>query len=90
MNKPERNLERLRKIVVKKALEGEKIKEVAHRYMVSRKFVYKWLKRFEENPEGEWWKDRSSRPKTIHRKVDEELRERIRELRVKQGMNRRR
>ena len=55
--------------------------------MVSRKFVYKWLKRFRENPEGEWWKDRSSRPKTIHRKVDEELRERIRELRIKQGMN---
>jgi len=55
--------------------------------MVSRKFVYKWLKRCRENPEGEWWKDRSSRPKTIHRKVNEELRERIRELRVKQGMN---
>jgi len=87
MNKPERNLERLRKIVVKKALEGEKIKEVAHKFMVSRKFVYKWLKRFRENPEGEWWKDRSSRPKTIHRKVDEELREKKRELRIKQGMN---
>ncbi|UJG44066.1 MAG: DDE-type integrase/transposase/recombinase [Candidatus Heimdallarchaeum endolithica] len=87
MNKTERNLEKLRKIVVKKALEGEKIKEIAHKYMVSRKFVYKWLKRFRENPEGEWWKDRSSRPKTIHRKVDEELKERIRELRIKQGMN---
>jgi len=72
MNKPERNLEGLRKIVVKKALEGENIKEVAHDYMVNRKFVYKLLKRFRENTEGEWWKDRSSRPKTIHRKVDEE------------------
>jgi len=39
-DKPKRNLERLRKIVVKKALEGEKIKEIAHRFMVSRKFVY--------------------------------------------------
>jgi len=87
MNKPERNLEKLRKIVVKKALEGEKIKKVAHDYMVSRKFVYKWLKRFRENPEGEWWKDRSFRHKTIHRKVNEELKERIRELRLKQGMN---
>jgi len=87
MNKPKRNLERLRKIVVKKALEGEKIKEGAHMYMVSRKFVYRWMKRFKENLEGEWRKDRSSRPKTIHRKVDEELREGVRELRVKQGMN---
>ncbi|MHA1867594.1 MAG: helix-turn-helix domain-containing protein [Candidatus Heimdallarchaeaceae archaeon] len=58
MNKPERNLERLRKIVVKKALEGEKIKKVAHDYMVSRKFVYKWLKRFRENLEGEWLVER--------------------------------
>jgi len=55
--------------------------------VVGRKFVYKWLKRFKENPEGEWWKNRSSMPKTLHMKVDEELRERIRELRVKQGMN---
>jgi len=85
MDKPKRNLERLRKIVVKKALEGEKIKKVAHDYMMSRNFVYKWLKRFRENPEGEWWKDRSSRSKTIHRKVNEELRERIRELMIKQG-----
>ncbi|UJG42490.1 MAG: helix-turn-helix domain containing protein [Candidatus Heimdallarchaeum endolithica] len=58
MNKTERNLEKLRKIVVKKALEGEKIKEIAHKYMVSRKFVYKWLKRFRENPEGEWLVER--------------------------------
>ncbi|UJG43027.1 MAG: helix-turn-helix domain containing protein [Candidatus Heimdallarchaeum endolithica] len=58
MNKNERNLEKLRKIVVKKALEGEKIKEIAHKYMVSRKFVYKWLKRFRENPEGEWLVER--------------------------------
>jgi len=40
--------------VVKKTLEGEKIKEVAHRFMVSRKFVFKWLKRFKEDSEGEW------------------------------------
>jgi len=59
--------------VVKKDLEGEKIKKIAQKHMESRKFVYKWLKRFRENPEGEWWKDSSSRPKIIHRKVDEEL-----------------
>jgi len=71
MNKTERNLEKLRKIVVKKALEGEKIKEIAHKYMVSRKFVYKWLKRFRENPEGEWWKDRSSRQTTVTKVIKE-------------------
>jgi len=55
--------------------------------MVNRKLVYTWLKSFKENPEGEWWKDRFSRPKTIHRKVDDKQRERIRKLRLKQGMN---
>jgi len=45
---PKRNMERLRKIVVKKALEGETIKEVAQKYMVSRKFVYRRLKRLKE------------------------------------------
>ncbi|MHA1303256.1 MAG: hypothetical protein DRP00_03070 [Candidatus Aenigmatarchaeota archaeon] len=46
MNKPERNLVRLRKIVVKKALEGEKITNISRQYMVSRKFIYKWRKRY--------------------------------------------
>jgi len=32
------------------------------------------------------WKDRSSKPKTLRKKVDEELRERIKELRTRQGM----
>jgi len=59
------------------------IKEVAHKSMVSRKFVYKWLKMFRENSEREWYKDRSYRSKNIHRKVYEELKERIRELKVK-------
>jgi len=51
MDKSERNLERLRKIAVKKESEEERIKEEAHRFMFSRKFVYKWLKRFRENHE---------------------------------------
>jgi len=53
LTNPERNLERLRKIVVKKNLEREKIKELSHKYMVGRKLVYKWLKRFKDKPEGE-------------------------------------
>jgi len=49
----------------------EKINVIAHMYIVSRKFIYKWLKRFRENLEGKWRKDRSSRPKAINRKADE-------------------
>ena len=43
-----RNHELIRKRVVKKVLNGEKVTEVAKRFRVSRKFVYKWLKRYRE------------------------------------------
>jgi len=42
------------------------------------------VKEFRESPEGEWWKEIPSRLKTMHRKVDDELSKRIKELRVKQ------
>ncbi len=48
MNKPKRNLERLRKIVVKKSFGRREDKKGSS--------LYKWLKRFREDPEGEWWK----------------------------------
>ncbi|MHA1687072.1 MAG: helix-turn-helix domain-containing protein [Candidatus Heimdallarchaeaceae archaeon] len=44
MNQP-RNPVIIRKRVVKKVWDGEKVTLVAKRFRVSRKFVYKWLKR---------------------------------------------
>ncbi len=85
--KPKRNLVKLRKIVVKKALNGENITHLARAFMVSRKFIYKWMKRHSEDPEGEWYKERSSRPKTIKGKVTEEKKERILALRRAYGFN---
>ncbi|MHA1853313.1 MAG: helix-turn-helix domain-containing protein [Candidatus Heimdallarchaeaceae archaeon] len=40
-----RNPVMIRKRVVKKVVDGEKVTLVAKRFRVSRKFVYKWLKR---------------------------------------------
>ncbi|MHA1853425.1 MAG: helix-turn-helix domain-containing protein, partial [Candidatus Heimdallarchaeaceae archaeon] len=40
----------IRKRVVKKVVDGEKVTSVAKRFRVSRKFVYKWLKRYREDP----------------------------------------
>ena len=82
-----RNPELIRKAVVKKVLKGEKVTEVAKRFRVSRKFVYKWKKRYEENPKGEWWKEKSRRPKNIKRKITAEIRKRIIELREDYGYN---
>ncbi|MHA1852924.1 MAG: helix-turn-helix domain-containing protein [Candidatus Heimdallarchaeaceae archaeon] len=73
MNQP-RNSVIIRKRVVKKVLDGENVTSVAKRFRISRKFVYKWLKRYRENPYGEWWKERSRRPKNIQKKVTEEVR----------------
>ena len=85
--KQPRNPVIIRKRVVKKVLDGEKVTAVAKRFRVSRKFVYKWLKRYREDPSGEWWKERSRRPKNIQKKVTEEVRTRIIELRKEYGLN---
>ena len=70
-----RNLESVRKRVVKKALKGMPVSKVAYKYMTSKTFVYKWIKRYKEDPEGEWYEDRSRAPKNPRRKVTEEIKE---------------
>jgi len=82
-----RNPVLIRKRVVKKVLDGERVTAVAKRFRVSRKFVYKWLKRYKEDPYGEWWEEKSRRPKNIKRKVTEEIRAKIKELRREYGLN---
>ena len=74
-------------MVVKKVLAGENITAVARAFMVSRTFVYRWKKRYEEDPEGLWWEDRSSRPHVIHYAVTDRHRQRILELRNEYAMN---
>ncbi|MHA1407509.1 MAG: helix-turn-helix domain-containing protein [Candidatus Heimdallarchaeaceae archaeon] len=59
----------IRKRVVKKALKRTPISHLARQYMVSRKFVYKWIRRYHEDPNGAWWEERSRRPRRIRRKV---------------------
>ena len=85
--KKRRNLISVRKRVVKKALNGMPVSKVAYSYMTSRTFVYKWLKRYKENPKGEWYKERSRAPKNPKRKVTEEIKEKILFLRRKLGLN---
>ena len=77
----------IRKRVVKKALKRTPITLLARNYMVSRQFVYKWLKRYSEDPEGTWWEERSRRPRRIRRKVTPTIREKIIRLRRAYGLN---
>lgn len=85
--KSQRNFEKIRKIVVKKALEGANITHLARDYMVTRQFIYKWLKRYKKNPTGEWWEERSRIPKNPKRKVTPEIKEQISIARHKLGFN---
>ncbi|MBY9001357.1 MAG: helix-turn-helix domain-containing protein [Candidatus Heimdallarchaeota archaeon] len=77
----------IRKHVVKKALKSIPITHLARQYMVSRKFVYTWLRRYRENPEGTWWGERSRRPRSIKRKVTPAIRAMILTLRRTYGLN---
>jgi len=81
------NLTLVRKRVVKKALKRTPITHLAQQYMVLRKFVYTWLKRYRENPNGKWWEERSRRPRSIRRKVTPQIREKIIKLRRAYGLN---
>ncbi|MHA1667776.1 MAG: DDE-type integrase/transposase/recombinase [Candidatus Heimdallarchaeaceae archaeon] len=84
---PDSNPMLIRKRVVKKALNRTPITHLARQYMVSRRFVYKWIKRYRENPKGEWWEERSRRPERIRRKVTPKIRAKIIKLRRAYGLN---
>ncbi len=84
---PNSNPMLIRKRVVKKALKRTPITHLARQYMVSRKFVYKWVRRHSENPEGAWWEERSRRPRRIRRKITPAIRKKILTLRRVYGLN---
>lgn len=85
--KTQRNFKKVRQRVVKKALEGANITQLAREYMVTRQFIYKWIKRYKENPTGEWWKEHSRAPKNPKRKVTPHIKEQIIIARRNLGFN---
>ena len=82
-----RNLEKVKKAVVKKALNGENVTLLARTYRVSRTFIYKWKKRYEADPTGAWWKERSRAPHHPQRKVTPEVQQLILDGRTRWGLN---
>lgn len=53
-----------RKEVVKRHLSGVSHAEIARQLNVSRDTVGKWWRRYRDDPDGPWFEDRSSRPKS--------------------------
>jgi transposase InsO family protein len=63
---------------------GANMRALCRQYQVSSRTGYKWLKRYEQ--EGErGLKDRSKRPKHIHKQTDEEMATKVLEIREQTG-----
>ena len=56
---------------------GTPIAHVAEEMNVSRPTATKWWRRYLEDPEGEWWADRSSRPRTSPNQTPARIEKRI-------------
>jgi len=68
---------------IKMHLEGKKIAEIARELDRSRAWFYKWLRRYEQNPTGDWYEEESRRPKVVHRRPSPQLEEMILKVRDK-------
>jgi len=51
---------------------GQDISIIQSRFKCSKSWLYKWLKRYKENPSGPWYLEHSRKPKTIHYSTSEE------------------
>jgi len=63
----------LRKQAILMYLRGVTITEICQTLQCSRSWLYKWVKRYQSNPNGEWYAEYSRRPHTIHTRVDNDL-----------------
>ncbi|MDE1825696.1 MAG: helix-turn-helix domain-containing protein [Candidatus Micrarchaeota archaeon] len=66
----------VRKLMVSARKKGKKIKSIAKMFGVSRKTVWKWWRRTRKRG-GISYKNLSTRPKTVYRKIDRKLEEQI-------------
>lgn len=57
--------------------------EVCKSFQKSRPWFYKWVKRYEANPKGDWFIEHSRRPHMINRSLEENLEHLIIEIRRK-------
>jgi transposase-like protein len=70
-----------RQLVAERMAAGTPAATVARQMGVSRATVYKWWRRFEADPTGSWWLDRSSRPRRSPGQTRRKLERRILSLR---------
>ena len=73
---------KLRKEAISLFLEGVKVSLIAAKLRRSRVWVYKWVQRFESNPDGDWFKELTRAPLSPGRKLKPEIELQILEIRL--------
>lgn len=58
-----------RKLIVERRLGGTPLAHIADQMGVSRQTASKWWHRYLEDPEGEWWRDRSSQARSCPHRI---------------------
>lgn len=58
------------------------VSEICKTLNCSRRWFYKWLKRYRNNPSGRWYLEESGRPKTNKKKTDNQTEQLIPKTRV--------
>jgi len=75
--------EKTRQEAIKLFQSGENVSEICRQLNKSRKWFYKWRKRFTSSPLGEWYKDESRAPKHIPNKRSQQIEQEILVVRKK-------
>lgn len=70
-----------RELIVARHEAGMPLAHVADQLGISRQTASKWWRRYVEDPSGEWWRDRSSRPKSCPHRISDTVEATIVELR---------
>jgi transposase len=67
----------LRQEAVRLRLQGVSIKSICEQINRSRQWVYKWLKKYEQSEESQWYKSSSNAPKKNAIKTEDSLEQAI-------------
>ena len=62
-------------------LQGHKPASICRELGKTRPWFYKWLKRYQQNPKEEWYKEYSRKPKTVHQTLSPETEQLILKIR---------
>jgi hypothetical protein len=73
----------LRQEAIRLHLQGESVQAIVAKINRSRQWVYKWLSRYAENSQGEWYLNESNAPEKVANRIDKSVENSILSIRNK-------